>query len=369
MRPFPFAAKNSLETDACVYSIRLRGGSPFFDKIHSARCQGHDNSPSSLTRMTMEIILGIEKIARPFRNPVVALGNFDGIHLGHQCIFQRTKREASKVGGESIAFTFEPHPLKVLYADDCPPLITPFKKKMMLIESLGLDVVICAAFTKEFSAMPAREFVKSILVDRIGTQRIIVGYNYSFGQGRRGGVEDLKNYAQEFGFQVTVVSPVRVGNQTVSSSTIRTLIQNGEMAEAAGLLGRHFMVIGKVIWGTARGRLLGVPTANVEILNELYPKNGVYAVDVQIEKKTYPGVANVGVNPTFGGDRFSVEVHIFDFDRSIYGEEIQVTFIERIRGETAFETPDALVKQIRRDMDHARQILKSVECPWEKEAR
>ncbi len=316
----------------------------------------------------MEIILGIEKITRPFRKPVVALGNFDGIHLGHQCIFSRTKREASKVAGEAIVLTFEPHPLRVLHPDGCPPLITPFKKKMMLIENVGIDVVICAAFTREFSSIPAREFVKSILVDRIGIQRIIVGYNYSFGQGRQGSVENLKIYAREFGFQVTVVGPVRVGNQIVSSSTIRALIQNGDMTEAARLLGRHFMVLGKVIWGTARGRLLGVPTANVEILNELYPKNGVYAVEVQIEKKTYPGVANVGVNPTFGDDRFSVEVHIFDFDRNIYGEEIQVAFIERIRGEKAFETPDALVKQIRRDMDHARHILQSLGSPWEKEA-
>jgi len=140
----------------------------------------------------MEIILGIDKIAQPFRNPVVALGNFDGIHLGHQLIFERTKQEAMEISGESIVLTFEPHPLKVLHAGQCPPLITPFKKKMMLIESFGIDVVICAAFTREFSAMEPREFVKSILVDRIGTRRIIVGYNYSFGQGRQGGVKDLQ---------------------------------------------------------------------------------------------------------------------------------------------------------------------------------
>lgn len=308
----------------------------------------------------MEITLGIDKIAGPLRNPVVALGNFDGIHLGHQLIFKRTKQEARKITGESVVFTFEPHPLKVLHTDQCPPLITPFKKKMMLIKSFGIDVVICAEFTREFSAIPAREFVKSILVDRIGTRRIIAGYDYSFGRGRQGSVEDLKIYAQEFGFQVTVVGPIRVGNQIISSSAIRNLIQNGEMSEAARLLGRHYMVLGKVIWGTARGRLLGVPTANVEILNELYPKNGVYTVEVLIDNETYQGVANVGVNPTFGGNQFSVEVHIFDFYQDIYGKEIQVAFIQRIRGEKAFETPEALIQQIKKDMDHARQILKSV---------
>lgn len=317
-----------------------------------------------LTRMTMEIILGIDRIARPFRNPVVALGNFDGIHLGHQLIFERTKHETREITGESVVFTFEPHPLKVLHADHCPPLITPFKKKMMLIESFGIDVVICAAFTREFSAMPAKEFVKSILVDRIGTRRIVVGYDYSFGWKRQGRVEDLKAYAQEFGFKVTAVGPIRVGNQIISSSAIRNLIQRGEMAEAARLLGRHYMVLGKVIWGTARGRLLGVPTANVEILNELYPKNGVYAVRVLLDTQTYEGVANVGVNPTFRANRFSLEVHIFDFDRDIYGKDIQVVFIERIRGERPFESPGALIEQIQKDMDQTRQVLASEQCPW-----
>ena len=307
----------------------------------------------------MEIILGIDKISRRFRNPVVALGNFDGVHLGHRLIFERTKEEAKKIGGESVALTFEPHPLKVLHPHRCPPLITPFKKKMMLIERLNMDVLICADFTPEFSALTAREFVRTVLVNRIGIRRIVVGYNYSFGRGREGTVKDLKRQAEEFGFEVTVIGPVQVGDHVVSSSAIRDAIQRGEMAEAAQMLGRHFMVLGKVIWGTARGRLLGVPTANVEILNELYPKNGVYAVEVMIENEFYQGVANVGVNPTFGANRFSVEVHVFDFGQDIYGKEIQVAFVERIRDEQAFETSDRLVEQIKRDTERARQILHS----------
>jgi riboflavin kinase/FMN adenylyltransferase len=316
----------------------------------------------------METIVGIDKINRPFRNPAVALGNFDGVHRGHQLIFERTKKEAREANGESIAFTFEPHPLKVLQTDRCPPLITPFKKKMMFIERAGIDVVICAEFTRDFATMSAREFVKSILIDRLGIHTIIVGYNYSFGRGRQGGVEDLENYAREFGFRLKVVGPLRVDNQTVSSSAIRRLIERGEMPEAARLLGRHYMVLGKVIWGTARGRLLGVPTANVEILNELYPKKGVYAVEVLIDSETYEGVANVGVNPTFGGNRFSVEVHILDFDRDIYGKEIQVAFIQRIRGEKAFETSKTLVEQIGKDIARARSILNPPTCHREKES-
>jgi riboflavin kinase/FMN adenylyltransferase len=314
----------------------------------------------------MEIILGIDKIARPFRNPVVALGNFDGIHLGHQLILRRSKEQAEQIKGESIVITFEPHPLRVVQASQCPPLITPFKKKMMLIENAGIDVVICTDFTTEFAAMSARGFVKSILVDRIGVDTIVAGHDFAIGRGKQAGVEDLRVYAEEFGFQVEVVGPLRVANQIVSSSVIRNLIQNGEMTEAARRLGRHYMVLGKVIWGTARGRLLGVPTANVEILNELYPKNGVYAVEVMIDNQTYQGVANVGMNPTFGGNRFSVEVHIFDFSEDIYGEEIQVAFIERIRGEKVFETSQALVEQINRDIAHAKQILGFPACSWGK---
>ena len=314
----------------------------------------------------MEIILGTSNITRPFRNPVVALGNFDGIHVGHQRIFQKAKAVARQIGGESLVFTFEPHPLKVLDPGRCPPLITPFKKKMMLIENLGIDAVICAEFSREFSTMSDREFVRSILHERIGVHTVIVGYNYHFGRARQGGVQDLKHYADEFGFRVMTVGPVQVGHQTVSSSAIRGLIRDGRMTEAARLLGRHFIVLGKVIWGTARGRLLGVPTANVEILNELYPKNGVYAVEIQIDRKTYRGVANVGVNPTFEGNRFSVEVHIFNFDQDIYGREIQVAFIQRIREERVFRTPEALTDQIKRDMEQAKRILARPESPPDK---
>jgi len=311
----------------------------------------------------MHIVFEAEKITKTFRNPVVALGNFDGVHRGHRLILERTKQEAKKIGGQSLVFTFEPHPLKILHADHCPPLITPFKKKMILIESLGIDVVICATFTKEFATVSPGEFVKTILVDRIGIRKAVVGHNYGFGQGRQGNIGDLKKYARKFGFQVIVVDPIRLGNQIISSSAIRQLIQRGDMEGAAQHLGRHFMVLGKVIWGTSRGRLLGVPTANVEILNELYPKNGVYAVEVLIDNHSYRGVANVGVNPTFGENRFSVEVHVFDFNRNIYGKEIQVAFIHRIRDERTFGSPKSLIEQIQRDMDDARQILASRRNP------
>lgn len=313
----------------------------------------------------MDIIIGIEHIRRKFRNPVLTLGNFDGVHLGHQKIFEELKEEARKMDGESIIFTFDPHPLQVLAPQRCPPFITPFKKKLMLVERSGIDVIIVATFDLDLANITPEAFVKQILVDQIGAKKILVGYNYYFGKDRRGNVEMLIGLGEKFGFEVKVIEAVKVNDTPVSSSKIRELIQDGQMGQAAQLLGRHYLLIGKVIWGADRGKGLGFPTANLEILNSLYPKTGVYAVEVIMGTKTYPGVANVGYNPTFGENPLSVEVHILDFSRDIRGEEIQVVFFERIRDEKAFENPDSLARQIRKDVTEARKILlrRSPESP------
>jgi len=200
-------------------------------------------------------------------------------------------------------------------------------------------------------------FVKQILVDEIGAKKILVGYNYYFGKDRKGNVEMLIRLGQKFGFEVKVIEAMKVNDIPVSSSKIRELIQDGKMPDAAQLLGRNYLLIGKVIWGADRGKQLGFPTANLEILNGLYPKTGVYAVEVIMGDKTYPGVADVGYNPTFGQNPLSVEVHILNFSRDIYGEEIQLIFLERIRDEKAFENPDSLARQIRKDIAVARKIL------------
>lgn len=305
----------------------------------------------------MEIIIGIENIRRKFRNPVLTLGNFDGVHLGHQRIFKAVKDEARKIGGEAIVFTFDPHPLQVLAPQTCPPFITPFKKKMMLVEMLGIDVIIVATFDLDLANIMPETFVEQILVDKIGAKKILVGYNYYFGKDRKGNVEMLIQLGRHFGFEVKVIEAVKVNHTPVSSSKIRKLIQGGEMRQAAQLLGRNYRLIGKVIWGTGRGKELGCPTANLEIPNGLYPKTGVYAVEAIVGNKTYPGVANVGYNPTFGENPLSVEVHILGFTRDIYGEEIQLIFFERIRDEEAFEDADSLVRQMRKDIDVARKIL------------
>lgn len=305
----------------------------------------------------MDIIIGIENIHRKFRNPVLTLGNFDGVHLGHQRIFKELVEEAQKIDGEAIVITFDPHPLRILDPQKCPPLITPFKKKLMLVERLGVDVVIVATFDLDLANLTPEAFVRQVLVDKIGVKKILVGYNYFFGKDRKGNVEMLKRLGEKCGFEVKVIDAMTVNDIPVSSSKIREFIQSGKMAEAAQLLGRNYLLIGKVIWGADRGKKLGFPTANLEVLNGLYPKTGVYAVEVIMGDKTYPGVADVGYNPTFGENPLSVEVHILDFSRDIYGEEIQLIFHQRIRDEKAFENPESLAQQIREDIDAAKKIL------------
>jgi riboflavin kinase/FMN adenylyltransferase len=301
----------------------------------------------------MEIIKGIENLKTPLRNPVVTLGNFDGVHLGHQRIFEKVKEEAGKICGESVVITFEPHPLKILSPEQCPPLLTPFKKKMMLIEETGIEKILCIQFTRAFAELSPIEFVKSILVGKVEAKKIIVGYNYQFGRGKSGDVDSLKKNCALFGIDVEVVEALKVTDTIVSSSKIRELISDGEVEKASKLLGRDYPVIGRVIEGTKRGHALGFPTANLEMAEELYPKPGVYAVRVNWHRQCFDGLANIGSNPTFDAKTVSLEVHILNFDQEIYDEELQVYFTERIRDEIRFPSTEGLIKQIRKDIEWA----------------
>ena len=317
----------------------------------------------------MEIIAGIDHLGRSFTNPVVTLGNFDGVHLGHQKIFEKIREEASKMDGEAVVITFEPHPLKVLSPQHCPPLLTPFRKKMLLIEKSGIKTVLCIEFSRAFSEMSPFEFVKDILVGRVKAKKIIVGYNYHFGKKQRGDVRILKNVAKLFDVEVEVMEPLRIGQTPVSSSKIREFIKHGEVEEASKLLGRDYPIIGKVIQGSNRGHTLGFPTANLETSDELYPKKGVYAVEVVWNQQSFNGLANVGLNPTFlpaqrsEGGPFSLEVYILNFNHQIYGEEIQINFKKRIRDEIRFASPILLIDQIKKDVQWAQEnVFKKLGC-------
>jgi len=300
---------------------------------------------------------------------VVTLGNFDGVHLGHQQIFKRVKEEASRLHGEGMVITFEPHPLKVLAPEKFLPLLAPFRKKMMLIEKSGIETVLCIEFSSAFSEISPSEFIKNILVEKIKVRKIIIGYDYHFGKGQKGDAQTLKDAARIFNFEVEVVEPLKVGQTIVSSSKIRGLIRRGEVEEASKLLGRDYPIIGKVVEGAKRGQTLGFPTANLEISDELYPKTGVYAVEVTWHQQHFNGLANVGLNPTFSrgqarnGKPFALEVYILNFNQNIYGDEIQVDFKRRIRDEVRFDSPARLVDQIQKDIQWAQEhVFSKHEC-------
>lgn len=309
----------------------------------------------------MEIILGINELKKPLRKPVATLGNFDGVHLGHQKIFERIRMKASQIRGESVVITFEPHPLKVLAPQNCPPLLTPFRKKMMLIERSGIDTVLCLEFSPAFSQLTPLAFVKDVLVGAVKVNKIVVGYNYHFGKGKEGDANALREIGRPLGLDVEIMPPFQIGHSNVSSSLIRELIRDGWMEESATFLGRSYFILGRVVEGAKRGRDLGFPTANVDLSDQFVPKPGVYAVDIFWTSQWFHGVANIGWNPTFQGTensqaaKMSLEVFILSFDRNLYGEEIQVHFRKRIRDEIRFDSVDTLIAQIRKDVQWAKK--------------
>jgi riboflavin kinase/FMN adenylyltransferase len=306
----------------------------------------------------MEVIDSIDNIKRQFRNPVLTIGNFDGVHLGHISLFQRVKDLAKTLEGESLVIAFNPHPIKVLCPGNGPPLITPHEQKVKLIEAAGIDVFIIIEFTKEFAQMTAYDFVHKLIHAKIGARALVVGPDYRFGHKREGDIPSLTQMGQKLNFEVHVVPDLTVDGREVSSSAIRELVIAGDLSEARQMLGRDFQVAGQVVSGRDRGgRLLGFPTANLELIDELTPRPGVYATEVFVDGKRYEGATNIGYSPTFKNGAFSVETHIMDFSEDIYGKVIQVRFIERLRDEKTFSGPEELSAQISKDVELAREVL------------
>jgi len=309
----------------------------------------------------MIIIEDINKITKPYKNAVITIGNFDGVHLGHQALFHNLIEKAIALNGTSIAMTFEPHPIRVLKKNNHPPLITLYEQKVELIEKAGLDVLICIPFTQEFAAIPAKEFVEDILVKRIGIKAIAVGKDYTFGKNREGNLGLLKTLGNQCGFEVIVIDELHISNtypERISSTKIRELVMAGKVAESKKLLGRYYQIRGKVEVGRDRGgKLLGFPTANINLYDELRPKIGVYAVIVECKGENFKGVANIGYSPTFDDYIFTVEAHILDFKENIYGQKIRVNFIDRLRDEKKFSNISELSEQIKKDIIKARKLL------------
>lgn len=306
----------------------------------------------------MIVIKGLQSLERAFPHPVITIGNFDGIHLGHQKIFRRVVAEAEG-RGTSMVITFHPHPVKVLAPDRALKLLTPLEEKIKLIGMTGIEVLLCIDFDREFARMDPDAFIRDVLVDRIKVKHVIVGHNYRFGKGKHGTTELLRRRGRKYGFRVNVVRNVRVSGHVVSSSRVRQLLQWGRVCEASTLLGRPYSVHARVVRGAGRGaRLLDTPTANIETPVELMPREGVYAVKVKLDDRILDGVANIGRTPTFGGSDVSYEVHLFHFSGDLLGRELRVYFIDRIRSERTFPDPASLKAQIEKDIETARLILK-----------
>jgi riboflavin kinase/FMN adenylyltransferase len=308
----------------------------------------------------MRIVRGIKNFVERLPNPVLTLGNFDGVHLGHQAIFRKVVERAGEIGGTSVAFTFEPHPLKVLSPERSPQLLNTFHGKLRLFETAGIEVVICANFTRAFADQHPEDFAREVLHKQIGVKEVYVGYDYAFGKGREGSIESLKRMGQTYEFKVGVIEPVQVDGVVVSSSTIRDLITGGRVEEGARLLGRHYTIEGEVVHGSHRGHTLGFPTANIKSANELIPAFGVYAVLARVEGRTLKGVASIGIRPTFDGGPVSMEVFLFEFSEDLYGKDMEVAFVKRLRGEEKFPDVEALVRQIQKDVQSAREALRAL---------
>ncbi len=308
----------------------------------------------------MRIVRGIKNFSEKLPNPILTLGNFDGVHLGHQAIFKKVVERARESRGTSMAFTFEPHPLKVLAPERSPQLLNTFHGKMRLFEAAGIELVICANFTRAFADQHPEDFARDVLHKQLNVKEVYVGYDYAFGKGREGSIESLKRMGAVHGFTVGVIDPVQVGGVVVSSSAVRDHISNGRVDEAARFLGRNYSIEGEVVHGSHRGQTLGFPTANLKTANELVPAFGVYAVLARLEgHQLRKGVASVGIRPTFDSGPVSVEVYLFDFHDDLYGKEMEIEFVKRLRGEEKFSNVDSLVRQIRLDVEHAQEALKS----------
>ena len=313
----------------------------------------------------MEVLRSSASLPAPPDQAVLTIGNFDGLHRGHRAITEVVRARAAAVGGTAVVYTFEPHPRKVLQPDRAPGLLLSLSQKLELLEAAGMDLVILEPFDAAFAATPPERFVRECIHERMRPVEVYVGYDFHFGKDREGSMRLLTEMGPHLGFAVTVIPEVTVGGRDVNSTRIRALLAEGEVAEAAELLGRPYAVRGTVVEGDRRGRTLGFPTLNLAPENEILPAHGVYAGRVRFLDGGEPpagavldSVINVGRRPTFAEDDPPlVEAHLLDFSGDLYGRSVEVGFAHRLREERRFPGPDALREQIARDAEAARAHL------------
>jgi riboflavin kinase / FMN adenylyltransferase len=307
----------------------------------------------------MKIYKGINEFVK-IENAVVTSGTFDGVHLGHQKILKRLNEVAQQFGGESVVITFYPHPRSVVSTENqSVKLLSTFEEKAEFLQQNGVNHLLVIPFTREFSELKTEEFIQKILVDKIGTKKLVIGYDHRFGKNREGGFDYLRANAQKYGFDVEEIPRQDVENIGVSSSKIRKALAEGDVQTANHFLGRNYSLSGIVVKGKQLGRTIGFPTANVQTgeADKLIPHKGVYAVKVKYNDEFFGGMLNIGFRPTVEGTFQTIEVNIFDFDKEIYGENITIEFIQKIRNEQKFNGLDELKAQIGRDKDEVVSIL------------
>jgi len=293
--------------------------------------------------------------------PVVTIGNFDGVHAGHQAVLQLAGERVRLKHGTAIVLTFEPHPLRVLAPGVELKFLNDPEEKLALLDEAGVDVVVRLPFTREFAAQTPEEFMVQVLRDGLGTRELYVGQNFRFGKERCGTIETLRDAGPRLGFTVAAIPPVVVGGAPVSSTRIRDLVQAGAMAEAANLLGRPYRLKGTVVRGSRRGSDLGFPTANVlPPEGRVLPPDGVYATQLRAGTHEWGAVTYIGTRPTFGAGQRLIETYLVDGEQDLYGSEIGIAFYERLRGDETFESADFLARQIAADVDRTRVILRGL---------
>ena len=306
----------------------------------------------------METLRSISELSRLPGPLFLAIGVFDGVHLGHQTVISTSAEHAKAANGTPVVVTFDPHPEKILRPQSAPHLLTATPHKIALIRELGVGHLLIITFDKQFAATEPEDFARQLVAHSKPLREICVGHQWSFGKNRRGNLELLKKLGAQFDFNVVGIPPVTVNGEVVSSTTIRQAVEAGDLKKAAKMLGREYTILGTVVRGDDLGKKIGFPTANLSAHNEQFPPNGVYFAEAKLDGGRYPGVVNLGYRPTVSSSKTErvLEIYLLDFDRDIYGKDLEVRFISYLRPEKKFENVDALVRQIERDVQQAREL-------------